>query len=158
MTANAIQSNYGKKFPDSALKIVAGECGHRCKREIFRVQYALSKLKKAARNLLALEESDPKRILEGAVLLKRMSRNGLLADDELELDCILQLSTQKLLKRHIRVATRLSSLPISSNARVLPSRTQHITFINSPPFKEGITGHVTKKLVASNVVDKDDQE
>ena len=79
---------------DAELKLV-GEYGLRCSSEIWRVQYALAKLRKAARTLLTLEPDDPKRIFEGAALLRRMNRYGLLADDELELDKVLQLTTQK---------------------------------------------------------------
>merc|ERR1712226_1489261 len=56
----------------------------------------------AARTLLTMDPKDPKRIFEGAALLRRMSRYGLLADDELDLDSILQLTTQKLLDRRLQ--------------------------------------------------------
>jgi len=35
------------------------------KREVWRVQYMLAKLRKAARELLVLPENDPKRLFEG---------------------------------------------------------------------------------------------
>merc|ERR1711982_294644 len=111
MPTNAQHRNYRKTYKtprrpyekerlDAELKLV-GEYGLRCKREIWRVQYALAKLRKAARTLLTLDPKDPKRIFEGAALLRRMSRYGLLTDEELELDYVLQLSTQKLLERRL---------------------------------------------------------
>ncbi|CAA2980216.1 40S ribosomal S9-2-like [Olea europaea subsp. europaea] len=43
-----------------------------CKRELWRVQYALSRIINAARNLLTLDEKDPRRVFEGEALLRRM--------------------------------------------------------------------------------------
>nr|AGV54486.1 40S ribosomal protein S9-2-like protein [Phaseolus vulgaris] len=79
--------NYGKTFKkprrpyekerlDAELKLV-GEYGLRCKRELWRVQYALSRIRNNARNLLTLDEKNPRRIFEGEALLRRMFRYGL---------------------------------------------------------------------------------
>lgn len=43
-----------------------GVFGLRNKREVWRVKYTLAKIRKAARELLTLEEKDPKRLFEGA--------------------------------------------------------------------------------------------
>jgi small subunit ribosomal protein S9e len=68
---------FEKERLDSELKLV-GEYGLRNKRELLRVQYALSKIRKAARVLLTLDEKSNKRMFEGESLLRRMSRYGLL--------------------------------------------------------------------------------
>ena len=46
------------------MKII-GEYGLRNKREVWRVKYTLAKIRKAARELLTLDEKDPKRLFEG---------------------------------------------------------------------------------------------
>eukprot|EP00518_Triparma_eleuthera_P007367 CAMPEP_0182488004 /NCGR_PEP_ID=MMETSP1319-20130603/48180_1 /TAXON_ID=172717 /ORGANISM="Bolidomonas pacifica, Strain RCC208" /LENGTH=190 /DNA_ID=CAMNT_0024690131 /DNA_START=1807 /DNA_END=2379 /DNA_ORIENTATION=+ len=190
MPTNAMHRNYRKtsKTPrrayekerlDAELKLV-GEYGLRCKREIWRVQYALAKLRKAARTLLTLAPEDPKRIFEGEALLRRMARFGLLSEDELELDFILQLTTQKLLERrlqtkvfkqglaksihharvlikqrHIRVGKQLVNVP-SFNVRV--DSEKHIDFAITSPYGQGGPGRVAKKRAASKAAKEGDEE
>lgn len=55
---------YEKARLDQELKII-GEYGLRNKREVWRVKYTLAKIRKAARELLTLEEKEPKRLFEG---------------------------------------------------------------------------------------------
>jgi small subunit ribosomal protein S9e len=131
----------------------------------------LAKLRKAARTLLTLEPDDPKRIFEGAALLRRMSRYGLLSDEELELDFVLQLTTQKLLERrlqtkvykqglaktihharvlirqrHIRVGAQLVNVA-SFNVRTASEK--HIDFATNSPYGQGAPGRVARKRAAS---------
>ena len=68
---------FEKERLDAELKTV-GEFGLRNKRELWRVQFALNKLRNAARVLLTLDEKDPKRIFEGEAIMRRMYRYGLL--------------------------------------------------------------------------------
>jgi len=49
---------------DQELKLI-GEFGLRNKREVWRVKYVLTKIRTAARELLTLEEKDPRRLFEG---------------------------------------------------------------------------------------------
>jgi small subunit ribosomal protein S9e len=161
---------FEKERLDAELKLV-GEYGLRCKKEIWRCQYALAKLRKAARGLLTLDPRDPKRIFEGAALLRRMNRYGLLAEDELELDHILQLTTQKLLdrrlqtkvykqglaksihharvlikQRHIRVGSQLVNVP---GFNVRTSSEKHIDFDVNSPYGQGAPGRNAKKRAAA---------
>jgi small subunit ribosomal protein S9e len=169
-TSKTPRRAYEKERLDAELKLV-GEYGLRCKREIWRVQFALAKLRKAARTLLTLDPKDPKRIFEGEALMRKMSRFGLLTEEELELDFILQLTTQKLLERrlqtkvfkqglaksihharvlikqrHIRVGKQLVNVP-SFNVRV--DSEKHIDFSVTSPYGQGAPGRVAKKRAAS---------
>lgn len=62
----------------------------------------------AARQLLTLDQKDPKRLFEGPALLRRMTRFGLLGEDEKELDFVLQLTTEKLLERRLQTKVKES--------------------------------------------------
>lgn len=164
---------------DAELKLV-GEYGLRCKREIWRVQYALAKLRKAARTLLTLDPTDPKRVFEGSALLRRMSRYGLLEDHELELDSILQLTTQKLLERrlqtkvykqglaksihHARVLIRQRHIRVGSQLVNVPSfvvRTgseKHIDFSTNSAYGQGGPGRNARKRAAARAASNEDEE
>merc|ERR1719440_2258927 len=98
--------NYGKTFKkprrpfekerlDSEMKLV-GEYGLRGKREIWRVQMALSKIRNSARTLLTLEEDDEKRIFDETALMNRMKKYGLLEETEDMLERRLQTLVFKL--------------------------------------------------------------
>lgn len=58
---------YEKARLDQELKTI-GEYGLRNKREVWRVKYTLAKIRKAARELLTLEEKDDKRLFQGKQL------------------------------------------------------------------------------------------
>jgi small subunit ribosomal protein S9e len=109
-----------------------------------------------------------------------MSRYGLLADDELELDYVLQLTTQKLLERrlqtkvykqglaksihharvliyqrHIRVGNQLVNVP-SFNVRTTSEK--HIDFAANSPYGQGPPGRVAKKRAASRAAGGEEDE
>uniref|UniRef100_A0A493T9S2 Small ribosomal subunit protein uS4 n=1 Tax=Anas platyrhynchos platyrhynchos TaxID=8840 RepID=A0A493T9S2_ANAPP len=55
---------FEKSRLDQELKLI-GEYGLRNKREVWRVKFTLAKIRKAARELLTLDEKDPRRLFEG---------------------------------------------------------------------------------------------
>ena len=60
------------------------------------------KLRKAARQLLTLEERDPKRLFEGDALIRRIVKLGLLKSNEKKLDYVLGLTTTKIMERRLQ--------------------------------------------------------
>jgi small subunit ribosomal protein S9e len=159
-------------MPDPAYSSPAGEYGLRCKREIWRAQLALAKIRSAARKLLTLDEKDTKRLFEGDALLGRMVRYGVLGSDEKRLDAVLSLSTQRfldrrlqtmvfktnfaksvhharvlILQRHIRVGKQIVNSP---SFLVRTESRGHIDFANHSPFLPGgKKGRVARKAAKS---------
>lgn len=110
---------YEKERLDAELKLV-GEYGLRCKRELWRVQYALSRIRNAARMLLTLEEKDPRRIFEGEALMRRMNRYGLLDESQNKLDYVLALTVENFLERRLQTLVFKTGMAKSiHHARVL---------------------------------------
>merc|ERR1712212_1052858 len=81
---------FEKERLNQELKII-GEYGLRNKREVWRVKLSLAKIRKAARELLTLEEKDPRRLFEGNALLRRLVRIGVLDETRMKLDYVLGL-------------------------------------------------------------------
>eukprot|EP00501_MAST-03F_sp_TOSAG23-6_P000662 GSMAST32.ASY1.ANO1.687.1 assembled CDS len=116
---------YEKERLDQELTL-CGEFGLRCKKEIWRVQLVLAKIRKTARQLLTLDDKDPKRIFEGHSLMRRLVRYGLLGEDERKLDYVLQLGTQKLLQRRLQtLVAKLGHAKSIHHARVI-IRQRHV--------------------------------
>jgi len=103
---------FEKERLDQELKLI-GEYGLKNKREVWRVQYALARVRHAARELLTLDEKDPRRLFEGSALLRRLHRIGVLDESKSKLDYILALKVQDFLER--RLQTQVNKLPFSKS-------------------------------------------
>eukprot|EP00210_Caulerpa_lentillifera_P009257 g8823.t1 len=161
---------FEKERLEAELKLV-GEYGLKNKRELWRVQVALSKIRNAARSLLMLDDTDPKRIFEGRALMRRMYRYGLLEETQDKLDYVLALTPQDFLERrlqtlvfkqglaksihharvlifqrHIRVGKQIVNIP-SFVVRV--DSEKHIDFALTSPFGGGRPGRVKRRSLKS---------
>lgn len=113
---------------DQELKLI-GQYGLRNKREVWRVRYTLAKIRKAARDLLTLDEKNSKRLFEGNALLRRLVRIGVLDESKMKLDYVLGLRLEDFLER--RLQTQVFKLGLAKSihhARVL-IRQRHIRYV-----------------------------
>merc|ERR1712025_943130 len=177
MVNNRIRKNRSKTFTtprrpfeksrlDQELKII-GEYGSKNKREVWRVKYTLAKIRKAARDLLTLEDKDPRRLFEGNALLRRLVRVGVLDENRMKLDYVLGLKVEDFLERrlqtqvfklglaksihHARVLIRQRHIRVRKQVVNVPSfivrldSQKHIDFSLKSPFGGGRPGRVKRK-------------
>mmetsp|Transcript_38376 Transcript_38376/g.95045 ORF Transcript_38376/g.95045 Transcript_38376/m.95045 type:complete len:200 (+) Transcript_38376:78-677(+) len=161
---------FEKERMDAEMKLV-GEYGLKNKREIWRVQLALAKIRKASRVLLTLDDKDARRIFEGASIIRRLTRMGVLPEDRATLDYVLALKAADFLERrlqtqvfklglaksihharvlikqrHIRVGKQVVDVP---QFMVRCDSQKHIDFSLSSPFGGGRPGRVKRKAAAA---------
>ena len=159
---------YERERLDKELKLM-GSYGLRNKREIWRAHTMVTKVRSIARVLLTLPEKDPKRMFEGQALLRRLTRYGLLAENEQKLDYVLGLSDEKMLdrrlqtrifhqglaksihharvlirQRHIRVGRQMVNVP---SFMVRTDSEKHVEFALTSPYGVGRPGRVKRKTV-----------
>ncbi|CAE7640191.1 RPS9B [Symbiodinium microadriaticum] len=168
-TYRTVRRPFEKERLDQELKL-CGEYGLRCKREIWRVQLLLSKVRKAARTLLTLDLKDPKRLFETPPLIRRLKRYGLLTDEENSLDDILKLTTQRFMERrlqtkifkqglaksihHARVLIRQRHIRVGKQVVNVPSfivrcdSEKHIDLAVNSPYGQGRPGRVARRRAA----------
>merc|ERR1711981_1106229 len=161
---------FEKERLDAEMKII-GEYGLKNKREVWRVQYALAKIRTAARTLLTLDEKNEQRIFAGDALLRRMLRLGLLLESEKKLDYVLGLTTAKIMERrlqtkvfklglaksihHARVLIKQRHIRVGKQICDIPSflvrldSEKHIDFALTSPFGGGRPGRVRRRRMAS---------
>merc|ERR1712063_52884 len=176
-TAKSPRRPFEKERLDAELKLL-GEYGLKNKREVWRVNLQVAKMRKAARELLTLDEHDPKRIFEGAALLRRLHNYGILPESQKQLDYVLSLGVTNILERrlqtlvfklgfaksvhqarvfirqrHIRVGKQLVDIP-SYLVRV--DNQNLIDFATSSPFGGGRPGRVKRKSLKKGGGDDED--
>jgi len=157
---------FEKSRLDQELKLI-GEYGLKNKREVWRVKYTLAKIRKAARDLLTLEDKDQRRLFEGNALLRRLVRIGVLDENRMKLDYVLGLKIEDFLERrlqtqvfklglaksihHARVLIRQRHIRVRKQVVNVPSfivrldSQKHIDFSLKSPFGGGRPGRVKRK-------------
>lgn len=157
---------YEKERLDQELKLI-GQFGLRNKREVWRVKYTLAKIRKAARELLTLDEKDTRRLFQGNALLRRLVRIGVLDESRMKLDYVLGLRIEDFLERrlqtqvfkhglaksihHARVLIRQRHIRVRKQVVNVPSfvvrldSEKHIDFSLNSPFGGGRPGRVKRK-------------
>ncbi|CAJ0914517.1 unnamed protein product, partial [Mesorhabditis belari] len=170
---------FEKERLDQELKLI-GEFGLANKREVWRVKYTLAKVRKAARDLLTLEEKDPKRLFEGNALLRRLVRIGVLPEDKMKLDYVLGLRVEDFLERrlqtqvfklglaksihHARVLIRQRHIRVRRQVVNVPSfmvrldSQKHIEFALTSPFGGGRPGRVKRRSMKKGDAGAGDDE
>jgi len=136
------------------LKLI-GAYGLKNKREVWRVQYTLAKIRKAARDLLTLEEKDPRRVFEGDALIRRMVRLGVLKENERKLDYVLGLTHSQVMERRLQTLVAKRKLANSvHHARVL-IRQRHIAvgkqLVNIPSYLVRVSSEQHIQLAPTSV-------
>lgn len=123
---------FGSSRLDAELK-VAGMYGLKNKREIWRIALTLSKIRRAARELLKLDEKDPRRLFEGNAIIRRLMRIGVLDESRMKLDYVLALQIEDFLERRLQTQVYKSGLARSiHHARVLIAQ-RHIRYVDIKP-------------------------
>ena len=169
-TSRTPRRPFEKERLDNEMKLI-GEFGLKNKREVFRTQLTLARIRKAARTLLTLEEKDSRRMFEGGALLRRLLRLGVLDETKQQLDYVLALKPADFLERrlqtqvfklglaksihHARVLIRHRHIRVGKQIVNIPSfmvRTdsqKHIDFAVTSPYGGGRPGRKKRKSIAS---------
>jgi len=150
-----------------------GEYGLRNKKEVWKVQLILSKIRASARILLTLPENDYRRIIQGKTLIKRLRKFGILEEEKQTLDNVLSLKIQDFLERrlqtlvfktklsesihHARVLIRQRHISVNSQLVDVPSfmvglKTQNsISLFSKSPLGGGLPGRVRRKTLKQEI-------
>lgn len=170
---------FEKERLDQELKLI-GEFGLKNKREVWRVKYTLAKIRKAARELLTLDEKDARRLFEGNALLRRLVRVGVLEENRMKLDYVLGLRVEDFMERrlqtqvfkhglaksihHARVLIRQRHIRVRKQVVNIPSfvvrldSEKHIDFSVKSPFGGGRPGRVKRKNMKKKSKKADEPE
>lgn len=169
-TSKPPRNPYEKERLDAELKLI-GEYGLKNKREVWRVQKQLSSTRTLARELLTLDTKDTRRLFEGAALMRRLHRAGVLGENRNKLDYVLGLKIQDFLERRLQTLVfKMGHAKSIHHARVLIKQRHirvgkqivdqpgfivrvesqpHIDFALTSPFGGGRPGRVKRRKLAN---------
>lgn len=147
------------------------------------MQMVLSRFRSRARELLTLEERDPRRLFEGEALMRRMYRYGFLTEEQDKLDYVLSLTVDNVMERrlqtlvfkqglaksihHARVLIRQRHIRVGKQIVTVPSfvvrvdSQKHIDFALNSPFGGGRPGRVKRRNLAAHAdgdAEEEDEE
>ena len=115
----------------------------------------LAKIRKAARELLTLDETDPRRIFEGDALLKRMVKLGLLKETQTELDYVLGLTPRQFMERRLQTVVFKRNMANSVHQARVDIFGRHIAvgkqLVNNPSFMVRMSSEPHVQLSATSV-------
>jgi len=169
-TSKTPRRPFEKARLDAELQVI-GTYGLKNNREVWRLRLVLAKVRKVARELLKLDEKNERRLFEGAALIRRLHRLGVLEDSKNQLDYVLQLKIEDFMERrlqtiiwrkglaksphharclirqrHIRVRNQMVNVP-SFMVRV--DSYSHISYALTSPFGGGRPGRCKRKKLKS---------
>merc|ERR1712127_1064228 len=153
-TSNTPRRPFEKEKLINELRLI-GSYGLKNKREVWRLQLTLAKLRKA-RVLLTLPEKDPRRLFEGEALIRCMVRLGLLKESERKLDYVLGLTIAQFMERRLQTLVMKHKIASSvHHARVL-IRQKHIAvgkqMVNIPSFMVRVSSEQHIQLAATSCI------
>jgi len=162
---------FEKERLDSELKLI-GEYGLKNKREVWRVQLILSKIRSSARLLLTLPVTDLRRQVQGKSLIRKLEKYGILENSENTLNHVLSLKVQDFLERrlqtivfkqglarsihHARVLILQRHISVNEQLVNIPSflvktkSQKKISYFCKSPFGGGNPGRVRRKTICKN--------
>lgn len=153
-TSKTPRKPFDKDRLTSELKVV-GQYGLKSKREMWRVSLTLAKLRKAARQLLTLEERDPKRLFEGDALIRRIVKLGLLKSNEKKLDYVLGLTVNQFMERRLQTIVAARKLAKSVHHARVMIRQKHIAVgkqtVDIPSYMVRVSSEQHIQLSATSV-------
>lgn len=142
------------------------------KREVWRVQLVLSKIRSSARLLLTLPISDIRRQIQGRSLIRKLEKYGILNESENTLNHVLSLKVQDFLERrlqtivfkrglarsihHARVLILQRHISVNEQLVNIPSflvkmkSEKKISYFCKSPFGGGSPGRVRRKTLSKN--------
>ena len=152
-TSNTPRRPFEKEKLINELRLI-GSYGLKNKREVWRLQLTLAKLRKAARVLLTLPEKDPRRLFEGEALIRRMVRMGMLKDSERKLDYVLGLTIAQFMERRLQTLVMKRKIAHSVHHARVMIRQKHIAvgkqMVNIPSFMVRVSSEQHIQLAATS--------